>query len=73
MGMQELLKPEGLGNFKVMIQGKGIALDELWGFVPGNPHQDRLRNEFDVLHVPLLTDVHIPLMEGKYPGSVMER
>ena len=72
MGMQELLKPEGLGNFKVMVQGKGISVDKLWGFSSGNPHQTRIRNEIDMLHVPLLTDIHTPLMEGKYPGSLME-
>lgn len=72
MGMQELLKLEGLGGFKVMVQGKGISLDALWGFESGNPYQTRVQNGIDVLHVPLLTDRHTPLMEGKYPGSLME-
>ena len=72
MGMQELLKPEGLGGFKVMVQGKGISVEKLWGFESGNPYQTRIRNEIDGLHVPLLTDLHTPLLEGKYPGSLME-
>ena len=41
--------PEGLGNFKVMVQGKGISLDKLWGFSSGNPHQTRIRNEIRFL------------------------
>jgi SAM-dependent MidA family methyltransferase len=72
MGMQELLQPEGLGNFKVMAQGKGISTDDLWGFTPDNPHQARLQNELDTLHVPLLASMHTPLMEGKYPHHQAE-
>jgi len=72
MGMQELLQPEGLGNFKVMAQGKGVSTDDLWGFTPGNPHQARLQNELDTLHVPLLTSTHTPLLEGKYPHHQAE-
>ena len=67
MGMRELLQPEGLGNFKVMIQGRGVSGDDLWGFTPGNPHQSQLQTELDALHVPLLTSTHTPLLEGKYP------
>ena len=67
MGMQELLQSEGLGNFKVMAQGKGISTEGLWGFTPDNPHQARLQNELDTLRVPLLTSTHTPLLEGKYP------
>jgi SAM-dependent MidA family methyltransferase len=67
MGMQELLQPEGLGNFKVMIQGKGVSSDDLWGFTPDNLHQSRLQRDLATLHVPLLTSTHTPLMEGKYP------
>ena len=65
--MQELLQPEGLGNFKVMIQGKGVSSDDLWGFTPDNLHQSRLQRDLATLHVPLLTSTHTPLMEGKYP------
>lgn len=67
MGMQELLQPEGLGNFKVMAQGKGISTDDLWGFTPDNPHRTRLQDQLDILQVPLLTPTHTPLLEGKYP------
>jgi SAM-dependent MidA family methyltransferase len=67
MGMQELLQLEGLGNFKVLVQGKGILADDLWGFTPDNPHQVQLQRDLDTLHVPLLTPTHTPLMEGKYP------
>ena len=67
MGMQELLQPEGLGNFKVMVQGKGVSSDDLWGFASDNPRQAQLQRDLATLHVPLLTSTHTPLMAGKYP------
>jgi SAM-dependent MidA family methyltransferase len=72
MGMQELLQPEGLGNFKVMAQGKGISTDDLWGFTPDNPHQASLQRDIDSLNVPHLTPEHTPLLEGKYPHQRAE-
>jgi len=70
MGMQELLQPEGLGNFKVMVQGKDVSSDDLWGFAPDNSRQAQLQRDLATLHVPLLTSTHTPLMEGKYPHQV---
>ena len=67
MGMQELLQPEGLGNFKVLAQGKGVSSPDLWGFDPGNTRREHLLQEINALHVPMRTPAHTPLMEGKYP------
>ena len=65
VGLRELLKPEGLGGFKVMIQEKGTnatlgsqvgSRDARWG----------------ELSVPLLSSRHMPLMEGRYPHTSWE-
>ena len=61
MGLGNLIDPEGLGGFKVCIQAKEVGAGELSG----------LGGEgliFDGgLPVPLLTDRHVNLLEGKYP------
>ena len=61
MGLGNLIDPEGLGGFKVCIQAKEVGAGGLSG----------LGGEgliFDGgLPVPLLTDRHVNLLEGKYP------
>ena len=61
MGLGNLIDPEGLGGFKVCIQAKGVGAGRLCG----------LGGEgliFDgCLPVPLLTERHVNLLEGKYP------
>ena len=60
MAMLELIKPNGLGAFRVMIQERATGIRDL----------DQLRRS-DVslgeIDVPLLTQRHMPLMEGRYP------
>lgn len=65
VGLRELLKPEGLGGFKVLIQEKATTAtlesqvgsrDAGWGELP----------------VPLLSSRHMPLMEGRYPHTSSE-
>ena len=67
MAMQSLVEPEGLGGFRVLAQSKGVANAALWGFSPDNPRRQELRRGLDSLRVPMLTQAHVPLMEGKYP------
>ena len=61
MGLGNLIDPEGLGGFKVCIQAKEVGAGGLSG----------LGGEgliFDgAMPVPLLTDRHVNLLEGKYP------
>ena len=61
MGLGNLIDPEGLGGFKVCIQAKGVGVGRLSG----------LGGEgliFDGgLPVPLLSERHVNLLEGKYP------
>ena len=67
MAMQSLLEPEGLGGFRVLVQGKGGVGGGLWGFSRDNGRRGELRRGMDTLRVPLRTPAHVPLMEGKYP------
>ena len=60
MAMRELVKPEGLGGFKVLVQGKNIGATEL--------DQLFIRHQVeDQLPIPLRNDDSTPLMEGRYP------
>ena len=64
-GLRELVKPDGLGNFKALIQQKGTdvtAYDEL---VADN-------SMLKTLSLPLLSDRHMPLMQGRYPHTTWE-
>ena len=61
MGLGNLIDPEGLGGFKVCIQAKGVGAGRLSGLGGEGPIFD------GGLPVPLLTDRHVNLLEGKYP------
>ena len=56
MAMRELVKPDGLGGFKVLVQAKGdVAAERL---DEAGPISEEL---------PLLTEEHARLLEGRYP------
>ena len=63
MGMLDLIRPGGLGDFKVLVQSKNAPGYPLWGIHGG---QD-LVSFLDGLPIPLLTNIHMPLLEGRYP------
>ncbi len=63
MGMRELVKPDGLGGFKVLVQEKGTGLAEL-------PEQTVPAAEG--LPLPLLGPEHAPLLKGRYPHLTWE-
>ena len=65
--MRNLIDPEGLGKFRVLIQGKGDVSAELYGLRrEGTSGQGALANRSD-LPVPLLDQHHIDLLRGRYP------
>ena len=68
VGMTELAKPGGLGDFKVMAMGKGVGQPDLWGFV-GSDDAVRLTSS---LPQPAMTPDHIDLMAGRYPAAQVE-
>ena len=68
MGMLDLIRPGGLGEFKVLVQGRNVPDSPLWG-VEGGEELEGLPGE---LPVPLLTSLHMPLLKGRYPHLVVE-
>ena len=67
MAMRELAKPDGLGDFKVLVQQIGVGADGLPGIAPK-------RSCFGEggLPVPVLGPRHLSLMQGRYPHLAVE-
>ena len=63
MGMLDLIRPGGLGEFKVLIQQRNAPALPLWG-TQADGSLEELR---EGLPVPLLTSLHMPLLTGRYP------
>ena len=61
--MLQLIRPGGMGDFKVLVQGKGVPDEPLWGLQSSR----ELENLAQRLNPPLLTDRHMPLLQGRYP------
>ena len=64
MAMLELVKPEGLGGFRVLIQERATGVKDLSQVASTTSTGD--------LDVPLLRPDHVPLMEGRYPHLAWE-
>ena len=62
MALRELLRADGLGGFKVLVQEKDTGVADLGGLVP-------LEVTPGELPFPLLRGDHTPLFEGRYPHS----
>ena len=60
MSLNELVKPGGLGDFKVLVQEKGSGIDTLEALQLGDV-------DLRQVETPLLSDAHMPLMRGAYP------
>ncbi len=65
MGMRELAKPNGLGNFKVMALAKNMGKPELWGF----RRSEEAATLAESMPLPILTPEHIDLARGRYPSA----
>ena len=68
LGMLDIVRPGGMGEFKVLVQGKGVESPSLWGYEPSR----ELEEVLDRLPLPLLTPLHVPLLEGRYPHLAFE-
>jgi SAM-dependent MidA family methyltransferase len=62
-GLRDLVNPHGLGDFKVLLQGKGVEQPQEWGLEPSKEVDELLAR----LPVPLLTTQHMPPAAGPYP------
>ena len=64
MGMRELVKRGGLGDFKVMAQGKNVMRPALWGF----NRSEEPAALVERIPLPVPTGDHIDLRAGRYPS-----
>ena len=60
MAILELVKPDGLGGFKVLIQERATGAEDLRQLA-------FTRGVTEELAIPLLRPDHMPLLEGRYP------
>ena len=67
-GILDLVRPGGLGDFKVLAQGKNVGRPVLWG-LEQSPEATAL---VDNLPVPVLTGRHLSLPDGRYPGGEID-
>lgn len=67
-GILDLARPGGLGDFKVLVQGKNVGTPALWG-LEQSPGPIGL---VEGLSVPVLTDDHLSLTDARYPGAETE-
>ena len=68
LGMLDIARKEGLGGFKVLVQGKGVGTPPLWGF-GSSVGLDGLLEE---LPIPTLSPYHMPLLRGRYPHTTFD-
>ena len=67
-GMLDLARRGGLGDFKVLVQGKGVGTPKLRGLEPATGEE----TPSEALALPLLTGRHLWLTRGRYPGGEFE-
>ena len=71
-GMVDLVRPGGLGDFKVLAQGKNVGNLELWGFGQSSAVDDEVQDLVDNIPVPLLIGHHLSLPKGLNMGGELE-
>ena len=64
MAMRQLINPSGLGGFKALIQAKGVEVAAA-DIAPPQAQRDELQ-------APLLSDRHMPLLDGRYPHAAWQ-
>ncbi|MBI4199860.1 MAG: SAM-dependent methyltransferase [Chloroflexi bacterium] len=64
MAMLELARPGGMGDFKVLVQSKGVSQRGITGVAGASAAWDK---RLEQLPLPLLEAHHLRLMEARYP------
>ena len=64
-GMLDLVRPDGLGDFKVLVQSKNVGTPAMWGLEP----QPEAKALIQSLPTPVLTDHHLSLPDGRTLGG----
>jgi hypothetical protein len=67
-GITDLVRPGGLGEFKVLAQGKNVGTPALWGL----KRSDGAASLVESLPAPLLTEHHLSLPDGRNLGGEQE-
>ena len=67
-GIKELVRPGGLGEFKVLVQGKNIGNSTFWGL----DRPEEASALIDSLQVPLLTEHHLSIPAARNRGGETE-
>ena len=67
-----MVRPGGLGDFKVLAQGKNVGNLELWGFGQSSAVDDEVQDLVDNIPVPLLMGHHLSLPKGLNMGGELE-
>ncbi|MYC07057.1 MAG: class I SAM-dependent methyltransferase [Chloroflexi bacterium] len=65
MAMRQLVQPDGLGRFRVLVQEKQSGVSSIEQILPDESARRGLL-------APLLSFRHMPLMEGRYPQTSWE-
>ena len=67
MAVRDLVKPGGLGAFRVLLQAKDAPVAGL-ACVDGSPSEEEAwRRRLESLPVPMLTPEHLDLLAARYP------
>ena len=69
MGQRALLKPDGLGAFRVLVQAKGAPSDGLALLGRDSSAGARMGRRIVSFGMPLLGEAHIDLMAGRYQNE----
>lgn len=72
MGMLDLLRPEGLGGFRVLAQGVGVGTPSLQGFHLADAWSRGLEARIARWPIPMITSQHVSLLEGRYPHAAFD-
>ncbi len=70
-GMVDLLRPGGLGDFKVLVQAKGVSNTALWGFQTGD-REHELDALLHSLPPPLMTPEHLDIRRSWNLGGEIQ-
>jgi len=66
MAMLDLSRPGGMGDFKVLVQGKDVANPAITGI---NGSSEQWKKRMAGLPLPILDANHLSLMEARYPHT----
>jgi hypothetical protein len=62
----------GLGNFKVLLQGKNVSNQTLWGFESENTNYLQMQNNPENVPILFADETYMPLLSSHYPHSQFE-